>query len=110
MSQKSVVAEKLCTWVRAVEDYHKALKVVRPKQEKRDAALAKVANLEADLKKMQDDFAEQNRILLENQKNLQDTLAEMDRLKAKLEALQSRIERGEKLVSSLQGEKLSWDA
>jgi len=109
MKRQSEVAEKLCLWVRAVEDYHKALKVVRPKQEKRDAALAKVAALEADLKAMQDEFAELERVLKENQAHLDETSRLMEEYKASLEQLQVKIDRGEKLVSSLSDEKISWE-
>jgi len=38
--QKSLVAGALCGWVRAVEEYHKALKIVRPKIKKKEDAEA----------------------------------------------------------------------
>ena len=49
LTQKSLVAGALCSWVRAVEEYHKALKIVRPKLAKKEAAEALLAQLEAQL-------------------------------------------------------------
>ena len=46
LQQKSVVAGALCAWVRAVEEYHKVLNVVRPKIAKKEAAEAYVKQLE----------------------------------------------------------------
>jgi len=40
LMKKSVVAGALCGWVKAVEEYHKALKIVRPKIAKKEAAEA----------------------------------------------------------------------
>ena len=57
LMQKSVVAGALCSWVRAVEEYHKALKIVRQKIAKKEAAEAMLAQLEEQLKAMQDEFA-----------------------------------------------------
>jgi hypothetical protein len=49
LMQKSVVAGALCSWVKAVEEYHKALKVVRPKIAKKEAAEAMLKDLMATL-------------------------------------------------------------
>ena len=46
---KSFVAAAFCTWVRAVEEYHKALKIIRPKMKKKADAEALVAQLQAQL-------------------------------------------------------------
>jgi len=71
LTQKSLVAGALCAWVRAVEEYHKALKIVRPKLAKKEAAEALVAQLQAQLQAMQDEFG----ILAAKLKELQDLLA-----------------------------------
>lgn len=57
LTQKSLVAGALCSWVRAVEEYHKALKIVNPKIAKKEAAEALLRQLEEQLKAMQDEFA-----------------------------------------------------
>jgi len=45
MNSKSAAAGALCTWVRAIEDYAKCLKIVNPKREKKAAAEALVARM-----------------------------------------------------------------
>lgn len=35
---KSLVAAALCSWVRAVEEYHKTLMIIRPKIERMEDA------------------------------------------------------------------------
>lgn len=83
--QKSLVAGALCSWVRAVEEYHKALKIVRPKIAKKEAAEAQLLELEAMLKAMQDEFS----ILAEKLASLQELLTtntnEMEAYKADLD-------------------------
>mmetsp|Transcript_6338 Transcript_6338/g.7541 ORF Transcript_6338/g.7541 Transcript_6338/m.7541 type:complete len:277 (+) Transcript_6338:337-1167(+) len=109
LMQKSVVAGALCSWVRAVEEYHKALKIVRPKIKKKEDAEALVQQLEAQLKAMEDEFA----ILAAKLKELRDSLTvtteEMEAYKADLEQLQAKIERGDKLITGLADEKERWE-
>lgn len=87
LTQKSLVAGALCSWVRAVEEYHKALKIVRPKIAKKEAAEAQLAELEAMLSAMQAEFA----ILAEKLKGLTEKLTTntniMESHKANLEQL-----------------------
>lgn len=106
---KSVVAGALCAWVRAVEEYHKALKVVRPKIKKKEDAEELVRNLEASLKAMEDEFAILSAKLKELRDSLASTTAEMEAYKADLEQLQAKIERGDKLITGLADEKLRWE-
>jgi dynein heavy chain len=108
LAKQSVVAEKLCIWVKAVEDYHKALKIVRPKQEKMRIAKEKLADLEASLNAMQAEFALLEKKLQELATDLERYTREMEELKVELETLQAKIERGEKLVTSLADEKERW--
>lgn len=56
MSNISAAAAALCVWVKAVEEYAQALKVVIPKREKKEAAEAKVKRMEEMLAKMQAEF------------------------------------------------------
>lgn len=106
----SQAAGALCSWVRSLEDYSKALKVVAPKRAKKAFAeeqlrkkMAILEELEAEFQKLADKLAE-----LENIYNT--TIADMSKYKAELDALQVKIERGEKLVSGLAGEKTRWEA
>jgi dynein heavy chain len=45
MKKKSEVAAALCLWVRSIEEYNKALKIVIPKRRKKEAAEAQLAKL-----------------------------------------------------------------
>jgi dynein heavy chain len=45
MMTKSAAAAALCTWVRAIEDYAKCLKIVNPKREKKAVAEANLARM-----------------------------------------------------------------
>ena len=50
--QKSIVAGALCAWVKAVEQYHNLLQVVRPKLVKKVASEARLQDLMAQLQSM----------------------------------------------------------
>lgn len=58
LAQSSVVAGALCGWVKAVEDFYKALKIVKPKIAKKVAAENALKILQDKLKTMQDEYAE----------------------------------------------------
>ena len=110
LMQKSIVAGALCSWVKAVEEYHKALKVVRPKIAKKEAAEALLKELEASLKEMTDAFAILSEKLAALQASLKKNTDEMEAYKADLDSLQAKIERGDKLITGLADEKIRWEA
>lgn len=56
VKSKSDAASKLCSWVRALESYAKSLKIVEPKREKKRLAEEKLAKMNAELKKLEDDY------------------------------------------------------
>ena len=109
LMQKSVVAGALCSWVRAVEEYHKALKIVRPKIKKKEDAERLLAQLQAELQGMADEFAILEARLAELKASLQSTTDEMEAYKADLEQLQAKIERGDRLITGLAEEKERWE-
>jgi dynein heavy chain len=53
---KSAAASKLCSWVRALESYAKSLKIVEPKRERKRYAEEKLAKMQADLQRLEDDY------------------------------------------------------
>jgi len=110
MKNISEAASALCVWVKAVEEYAQALKVVLPKKEKKEAAEKKVADMEAELIELEARF---NAMMAEVQ-SLEDELATIMRMmedfKKKLQTLSVKIDRGEQLVSGLSGEKIRWNA
>jgi len=110
VSKVSIAAGALCCWVRSVEDYSKALKVVAPKRAKKLAAETKLAAAIAFLKSLEDEFQVTADALAELQEQYNATNSELDRFKQVLDKLQVLIDRGEKLVSGLSGEKTRWEA
>jgi len=108
MMKKSAAAGALCTWVRAIEDYAKCLKIVNPKREKKAVAEAKVARLMEELRGYEEEFAVIQAKLIDLGRKVSENQRRMDELKNNLQQLQSKIDRGEKLVSSLAEEKSNW--
>jgi dynein heavy chain len=108
MNKKSAAAGALCVWVRAIEEYAKCLKIVNPKREKKAIAEATVARLRENLAQYQAEYAILQARLDELDAIARQKTEEMQKLKDSLQALQSKIDRGEKLVSSLAEEKANW--
>jgi len=108
MSTISQACAALCVWVKAVEEYAQALKVVLPKREKKEAAEAKVAAMEKMLAAME---AEYNAMMAEVEAleaEYQLIVQQMEDYRRLLEQLSLKIDRGEQLVQGLGGEKTRW--
>lgn len=56
IKSKSLAAGVLCLWVRSMEDYSKALKIVRPKRQKKEFAEAELARRLEELRLMQEEY------------------------------------------------------
>jgi len=108
VKKASQAAAGLCMWVRAMETYDRVAKDVAPKRAKLAAAEAEYAEVSAlletklvELKKVEDKLAA-----------LQATFDETTEKKEKLEAQSidcaNKLERAEKLISGLGGEKDRW--
>lgn len=108
MIQKATAAAALCKWARAIEDYAKCLKIVNPKREKKRIAEEKVAEMEAALLKYREEYAVIDAKLQKLKREVEEKQAIMQKLKDDLTNLQMKIDRGEKLVSSLADEKSNW--
>lgn len=110
VKEKSIAAGSLCLWVRSVEDYSKALKVVGPKREKKAYAEEQLKKKIEYLNKLEADFKELTDKLAELDATFQKTDGEMSAYKRELDDLQTKIDRGEQLVTGLAGEKTRWEA
>jgi dynein heavy chain len=106
----SRAAAALCVWVKAIEEYAQALKVVVPKREKKEAAEAKVKAMEEELAAMQRQFDEMQAELDTLQKNYDTIMKQLDEYQKEIAKLSLAIDRGEQLVSGLSGEKTRWTA
>ncbi|KAF3429654.1 hypothetical protein E2986_08409 [Frieseomelitta varia] len=104
----STACEGLCKWVRAIEVYDRVIKVVAPKQ-------AMLAEAEAALAKQMEALNAKRALLQEVTQKLQslnDEFAECMREKKKLEDqidyCKKKLDRAEKLLGGLSGEKNRW--
>lgn len=104
----STACEGLCKWVRAMEVYDRVIKVVAPKK-------AMLAEAEAALTTQMEMLNEKRALLQEVTQKLQslnDEFAECMREKKKLEDqidyCRQKLERAEKLLGGLSGEKSRW--
>lgn len=97
-------------WVRSIEDYAKALKVVGPKRDKKAYAEEQLRKKIEYLNKLESDYKELTDKLAELDANYRKTTAEMDSYMTELEDLQTKIDRGDKLITGLSGEKTRWEA
>ena len=110
IARGSVAAGGLCKWVHAVVKYDKVAKIVAPKKaalaqatSELNAAMAMLAGKQAELKELKDKLA-----ALEAQ--LAGAIAKKNNLLAEVETCKNRLERANKLVSGLGGEKVRWTA
>ena len=110
VKEKSIAAGSLCLWVRSIEDYAKALKVVGPKREKKAYAEEQLRKKIEYLNKLESEFKELADRLAELDATFQKTEKEMIGYKKELDDLQTKIDRGEQLVTGLSGEKTRWEA
>mmetsp|Transcript_21619 Transcript_21619/g.15865 ORF Transcript_21619/g.15865 Transcript_21619/m.15865 type:complete len:271 (+) Transcript_21619:3003-3815(+) len=110
ISNISLAAGALCMWVRSLEDYAKALKVVGPKRDKKNYAEEQLRKKLEILAKLESDFQEQADKLAELNSNYTKTTSEMQAYRNELEDLQAKIDRGDKLITGLAGEKTRWEA
>ncbi|CAH8646661.1 unnamed protein product [Heterobilharzia americana] len=104
----STACEGLCKWILALDKYDKVAKIVAPKKEKLGIA---EAELEVQLARLAEKKAALNEVQAKFQ-TLQDQLDEMQSKKQDLEdnidLCSKKLDRAEKLISGLGGEKTRW--
>ena len=110
IEKASKAAKGLCMWCRAMETYDRVAKDVAPKRAqlaKAEAEYAEVSELlatkKAALKEIEDKLASLNQ-------QLEEATAKKAELEAKSEDCANKLERAEKLISGLGGEKDRWTA
>ena len=110
IEKASKAAKGLCMWCRAMETYDRVAKDVAPKRAllaKAESEYAEVSELlatkKAALKEIEDKLASLNQ-------QLEEATAKKAELEAKSEDCANKLERAEKLISGLGGEKDRWTA
>lgn len=104
----STACEGLCKWVRAIEVYDRVIKVVKPKQ-------MMLAEAEAALAKQMEALNAKRALLLEVTQKLQalndefvECMKEKKKLEDQIDYCMKKLERAEKLLGGLSGEKQRW--
>ncbi|XP_039193883.1 dynein heavy chain 2, axonemal isoform X2 [Crotalus tigris] len=105
----SVAAKSLCMWVRAMEMYGRIYRVVEPKRARMNAALAQLAEKQAAQAEAQERLREVAEKLEMLKKEYEEKLAQKEELRKKSEEMEVKLDRADKLVSGLAGEKIRWE-
>ncbi|TRZ01398.1 hypothetical protein DNTS_018422, partial [Danionella cerebrum] len=108
VAKASSAAEGLCRWITAMEVYDRVAKVVAPKkanlivaQESLAATMALLNQKRAELKEVEDRLASL-------QKTLEEKTEEKAQLELQVDLCARKLERAEKLIGGLGGEKTRW--
>jgi len=104
----SAAAEGVCKWIRAMSTYDRVAKVVGPKKEE----LAAVTEEYAQVMELLGEKQAELKVVLDRMQKLEETLASLIAKAASLEndveQCQLKLERAEKLIGGLGGEKVRW--
>ncbi|XP_023257599.1 dynein heavy chain 12, axonemal [Seriola lalandi dorsalis] len=108
VAKASSAAEGLCKWIKAMEVYDRVAKVVAPKkanlaeaQESLAATMALLDQKRAELKEVEDRLAAL-------QKTFEEKTEEKAQLEIQVDLCARKLERAEKLIGGLGGEKTRW--
>ncbi|XP_028438243.1 dynein heavy chain 12, axonemal isoform X1 [Perca flavescens] len=108
VAKASSAAEGLCKWIKAMEVYDRVAKVVAPKkanlaeaQESLAATMALLDRKRAELKEVEDRLAAL-------QKTFEEKTEEKAQLEIQVDLCARKLERAEKLIGGLGGEKTRW--
>ncbi|XP_078034863.1 dynein axonemal heavy chain 7 [Augochlora pura] len=108
VAKASSAAEGLCKWVRAMVSYDEVAKAVAPKKEKLFAAQKECDEAEAFLNEKRKTLSALNAKLATLNNSLQETLLQKVKLENEVEDCTNKLNKAEKLIASLGGEKDRW--
>lgn len=106
--QASKAAHGLCCWVRAMESYHRVALVIEPKRKALKEAEAQLAVVMAALKEKQDALKEVMDKLDALAADLQSKKDKKEQLEHDVTMCGVKLDRAQKLMSGLGGEKTRW--
>ena len=107
---KSVAAAALCIWVRAMETYATVAIEVAPKRAKLAKAMKGLAKSEAELADAKEKLAAVLAQVQELQDKFDASVGEKNRLRDEAEMLELKLDRADKLVGGLAGERVRWES
>ncbi|XP_078020536.1 dynein axonemal heavy chain 2 [Epinephelus lanceolatus] len=105
----SLAAKSLCMWVRAMEVYGRIYRVVEPKRAQLNAATAQLAEKQAALAAAQSKLREVGEKLEQLKQQHGEKLAMKEKLKKKSAEMEMKLDRADKLVTGLAGERVRWE-
>lgn len=108
VAKSSQAAMGLCRWVRAMMIYNQVAKVVEPKREALRQAEAQVAEAKALLQQKKEALQGIIDKLEALEKQYEATIAEKASLEAQVDDCTKRLDRAQRLIGGLGGEKVRW--
>ncbi|XP_039605580.1 dynein heavy chain 2, axonemal [Polypterus senegalus] len=106
----SLAAKSLCMWVRAMEVYGRIYRVVEPKQLRLESAKSQLAEKQAALAESQAKLKEVGEKLELLKKQYEEKSTQKEELRKKSEEMEIKLDRADKLVTGLAGEKIRWES
>ncbi|CAN9505279.1 unnamed protein product [Ophioblennius macclurei] len=105
----SLAAKSLCMWVRAMEVYGHVYRVVEPKRAQLNSVKAQLQEKQAALAEAQNKLQALAEKLDELKKQHDDKVATKKSLREKSEEMEVKLDRADKLVNGLAGERVRWE-
>ncbi len=104
----SQAAFGLCNWVRAMDTYDKVAKVVMPKKEALKEAETNLKAVQNNLREKQAELAKVESRLADLGEQLSGAQAKMESLQCEVKNCEEKLDRAQKLIGGLGGEKARW--
>ncbi|XP_032050232.1 dynein heavy chain 12, axonemal [Aythya fuligula] len=109
VAKASSAAEGLCKWIMAMEVYDRVAKVVAPKKDRLREAQQSLAETLALLNRKRDELEEVENRLAALEQTFTEKTEEKARLEFQVDLCAKKLERAEKLIGGLGGEKSRWN-
>ena len=108
VGKSSTAAMGLCKWVRAMETYYSASKLVKPKQEALALAESHLKGASDLLAEKKQQLKEVEDMLTSLEADFQEASARQESLDAEVHSCKTKLERAEKLLDGLADERERW--
>ncbi|XP_041842513.1 dynein heavy chain 2, axonemal [Melanotaenia boesemani] len=105
----SLAAKSLCMWVRAMVVYGQIYREVEPKRAQLNATMAQLAEKQAAMADAQSKLLELGEKLDQLKKQHSEKLAMKESLRKKADEMEVKLDRADKLVTGLAGERVRWE-
>ncbi|CAF1579491.1 unnamed protein product, partial [Adineta steineri] len=110
IARVSTAAAGLFAWVRAMEEYSKIFKTVKPKRDRYEAAMNELNEKRAQIADAERQIQEAQKRLDELRANYEKQMAEKEQLRRDCEHMQMMLDKASRLINGLASEKVRWEA